>query len=157
ALAISVAGGAAIVSCEVVTETALARITPPEMLGRTLGIFDAVSVAAMIAGALLAPALIAWTSLRTSLLVLGAAGAATAVAATLALRRLDALSAARTEALASRVRALEGLTVTAGAPRLTLEQLASAAQMCALPAGVDVVVQDAPAHAFYAVVAGQVV
>ena len=35
--------------------------------------------------------------------------------------------------------------------------LASAAQTCPLPPGVDVVVQGAPAHAFYAVVDGRVV
>ena len=38
-----------------------------------------------------------------------------------------------------------------------LEQLASASQICPLPPGVDVVVQGAPAHAFYAVIDGRVV
>ena len=38
-----------------------------------------------------------------------------------------------------------------------LEQLASASQFCPLPEGVDVVVQGAPAHAFYAVVDGSVI
>ena len=38
-----------------------------------------------------------------------------------------------------------------------LEQLASASQICPLPPGVDVVVQGAPAHAFYAVIDGGVV
>jgi CRP-like cAMP-binding protein len=42
-------------------------------------------------------------------------------------------------------------------PQIVLEQLASAAQFCPLPPGVDVVVQGAPAHAFYAVVDGRVV
>jgi CRP-like cAMP-binding protein len=52
---------------------------------------------------------------------------------------------------------IERLPVTVGAPQLVLEQLASAAQLCSLPPGVDVVVQGAPAHAFYAVVDGRVV
>ena len=52
---------------------------------------------------------------------------------------------------------LERLPIVAGAPPLVLEQLASSAQLCPLPAGVDVVVQGAPAHAFYAVVDGRVV
>ena len=43
-----------------------------------------------------------------------------------------------------------------GVPRLVLEQLASASQMCPLPPGVDVVVEGRPAHAFYAVVDGRV-
>ncbi len=37
-----------------------------------------------------------------------------------------------------------------------LEQLASASQTCPLPEGVDIVVQGAPAHAFYVVIDGSV-
>ncbi len=75
----------------------------------------------------------------------------------LGLRGLDALNARRADALASRVKVLQDLPVTAGVPQIVLEQLASAAQFCPLPSGVDVVVQGAPAHAFYAVAEGRVV
>ena len=157
ALAVTVIGNAALVSCEVVGETALARIVPREALGRVIGIFDAVSVAAMIAGAILAPVLVTLTSLRASLLILGAAAMLITLLCGLGLRGLDALNAQRADALASRVEVLEGLPVTAGVPRIVLEQLAAAAQFCPLPPGVDVVVQGAPAHAFYAVAEGRVV
>jgi MFS family permease len=157
ALAVTVIGNAALVSCEVVGETALARIVPREALGRVIGIFDAVSVAAMVAGAVLAPVLVALTSLRASLVILGAAAIVITLVCGLGLRGLDALSARRADALASRVEVLQGLPVTAGVPRIVLEQLAAAAQLCPLPAGVDVVVQGAPAHAFYAVADGRVV
>jgi MFS family permease len=157
ALTVTVIGNAALVSCEVVGETALARIVPREALGRVIGIFDAVSVAAMIAGAVLAPVLIALTSLRASLLILGAAAVLITVLCGLGLRGLDALSAQRADALASRVEVLQGLPVTVGVPQIVLEQLAAAAQFCPLPPGVDVVVQGAPAHAFYAVADGRVV
>jgi CRP-like cAMP-binding protein len=157
ALAVAVIGGAGLVSCEVVAETALARIAPREALGRMIGVYDASSVAAMIAGAVLAPALIAATSLRTSLLVLGAAAVLVSLLAYVALRGVDALSAQHAAALGSRIELLAGLPVTVGVPRLVLEQLAHAAQLCPLPAGVDVVVQGAPAHAFYAVADGRVV
>ena len=60
----TVVGGAGIVACEVVAETALARIVPPTVSGRVMGVFDALSVAAMVAGAVLAPMLIDATSLR---------------------------------------------------------------------------------------------
>jgi CRP-like cAMP-binding protein len=73
------------------------------------------------------------------------------------LRGLDALNAQRVEALASRVKVLEALPVTVGVPQIVLEQLAAAAHFYPLPPGVDVIVQGAPAHAFYAVVAGRVV
>jgi MFS family permease len=157
ALVVTVIGNAALVSCEVVGETALARIAPREALGRVIGIFDAVSVAAMVAGAVLAPVLVALTSLRASLLILGAAAVLVTLLCGLGLRGLDALSARHADALASRINVLQALPVTAGVPRIVLEQLAAAAQFCPLPPGVDVVVQRAPAHAFYAVTEGRVV
>ena len=157
ALAVTVIGNAGLVSCEVVGETALARIVPREALGRVIGIFFAVSVAAMVAGAVLAPVLVASTSLRASLLILGAAALAITLLCGLGLRGLDALNAQQADALASRVKVLQGLPVTVGVPQIVLEQLAAAAQFCPLPPGVDVVVQGAPAHAFYAVAEGRVV
>jgi MFS family permease len=120
ALAVTVIGNAALVSCKVVGETALSRIAPREGLGRVIGIFDTVSVAAMIAGAVLAPVLVALTSLRASLLILGAAAVAVTLVAGLGLRGLDALSAKRADALASRVKILQGLRVTAGRRRSCL-------------------------------------
>jgi MFS family permease len=157
ALVITGIGGAGLVACEVVAETTLARIVPSEALGRVMGVFDAFSVLAMVAGALIAPVLIDATSLDTSLLVMGGAALLVTLGCLVALRGLDAVSARRAEALAARVSVVEGLPVTAGAPQLVLERLASAAQTCPLPPGVDVVVEGAPAHAFYAVVDGRVV
>src|SRR5215471_7949725 len=157
ALAVTVIGNAGLVSCEVVGETALARIVPRDALGRVIGVFDAASVAAMVAGAVLAPVLVALTSLRASLLILGAAALAITLGCGLGLRGLDAVNARRADALASRVQVLQGLPVTVGVPQIVLEQLAAAGQFCPLPPGIDVVVQGAPAHAFYAVADGRVV
>lgn len=156
ALAATLIGGGGIVACEVVAETAIARVVAPEVLGRVMGVFDALSVAAMVIGALLAPVLVSTTSLRTSLVVLGAATALISLASRAALRGLDALSSQRVEALASRVAVIEPLPIADGVPRLIIEQLAAASQICPLPPGVDVVVQGAPAHAFYAVISGRV-
>ena len=157
ALAVTVIGGAGLVACEVVAETTLARIVPSEALGRVMGVFDAFSVLAMVAGALLAPVLIDWASLDASLLILGGAAVLVTLACLLALRGLDAVSARRAEAVASRMAVIRELPVAEGAPQFVLERLASAGQMCPLPPGVDVLVQGAPAHAFYAVVDGRVV
>src|SRR5262245_10349059 len=104
ALAAVAIGGAALVSCEVVTETALARTVPAEALGRVVGVFEAASVGAMIAGAVLAPVVIAATSLTTSFLVLGGASIAVALLGRIGLRGLDAATARRADELASRVR-----------------------------------------------------
>ena len=157
ALAVTVLGGAGLVACEVVAETALARIVPADVLGRVMGVFAALSVAAMVAGAVLAPILIASTSLHTSLVVLGAASLLVTVLCRAGLRGLDVVTRHRAEALASRVALIERLPITSGVPQLVLEQLAAASQLCPIPPGVDVVVEGAPAHAFYAVVDGRVV
>jgi MFS family permease len=157
ALVITVAGCMGLVSCEVVGETALARITPRPALGRVVGIYDAAAVAATVAGAVLASVLVAVTSLRISLLVLGAGALAVTGIGWLSLRGLDALSAGKFDALASRIKVLERLPVTVGVPQIVLEQLAFAAEFTQVPAGVDVVVQGQPADSFYAVVHGRVV
>jgi MFS family permease len=157
ALVVSVIGTAGAVSCEVVGETALARVVPRAVLGQVIGISDAASAAAMVAGALLAPFLIAYTSLRISLIALGTASVLVTVLCRFSVRGLDAVSARRVDEVASRVRVLETLPVTLGVQQLVLEQLAASAQFCPLPPGVDVVVQGAPAHAFYAVTEGRVV
>ncbi len=156
-LVASVAGGAGLVCCEVVSETVLARVTPSETLGRIAGLFDASSIGAMVAGAVLASILVNRTSLDTSFWILGAATVLVAVSCTVGLRGLDQASRKRTEALAWRMALIEHLPITQGSPQLVLEQLASSSQLCPLPAGVDVVVQGSPAHAFYAIEEGRVV
>jgi MFS family permease len=156
ALLVTLLGGAGFVACEVVAETALARVVRSEVLGRVMGVFDALSVAAMVLGAVLAPVLVARTSLRTSFVVLGIATVVVTFVCLAGLRRLGELSRKRADLLASRLAVIERLPVTVGAPRIVLEQLASASQICPLPPGVDIVVEHAPAHAFYAVVDGSV-
>jgi biotin carboxylase/MFS family permease len=156
ALVVTALGGAALVSCEVVAETTLARIVAPEALGRLIGIFEAGSVAAMVAGALLAPIAIEATSLKVSFLILGGASIAAVMLGWIALRGLDAASMRRAGELASRVEVIQRLPLAVGLPRLILERMAAASQVCPLPAGVDVVVQGAPAYALYGVMEGSV-
>src|SRR4051794_5076945 len=157
ALLVTVVGGAGFVTCAVVAETALARVIPDDALGRVLGVMAGVSVAALLSGAALAPILINLTSLSASFAVLGVAALAVVFGSRAALGGLDALSRKRAETFASRVAVLERLPLVTGAPRLVLEQLARSSQIVPLPPGVDVVVEGAPAHAFYAVLDGNVV
>lgn len=156
ALLVTLLGGIGVVACEVVAETAVARVVPSDALGRVMGVFEGLSVAAMITGAVLAPLLVRWTSLGTSLAILGVAAVITILLCRAVLTGLDAVSRERAEFLAGRVAVIEQLPLAAGAPRVVLEQLAAASQICPLPPGVDVVVQGAPAHAFYAVIEGSV-
>jgi MFS family permease len=157
ALVVTVAGGGGLVCAEVVAETVLARVTPRETLGRIAGLFDASSIGAMVAGAVLASILVNATSLNWSFWILGAGTILVALACILGLRGLDEASRQRAEALAWRLAIIERLPITRGTPQLALEQLASASQVCPLPAGVDVVLQGRPAHAFYVVEEGRVV
>jgi predicted MFS family arabinose efflux permease len=157
ALAFTLLGGVGVVACEVVAETAVARIVQPDLLGRVMGVFDSLSVAAMVLGALLAPVLVNRASLQTSFVVLGSIALVITLSCWIALRGLDVVSRERSAALASRMEIVARLPIASGAPQSVLEQLASAAQICPLPAGVDVVVQGAPAHAFYAVIDGSVI
>jgi MFS family permease len=157
AIVVTALGGASLVACEVGVETVLGRIVARERLGRVAGVMNASSIAAMLLGAVLASALVAATSLHLSLIVLGAIAIGVALLCSLGLGGLDAASNARADALAERLAILERLPITTGATRLVLEQLASASQLCPLPPGIDVVVQGAPAHAFFAVVSGRVV
>lgn len=156
ALIVTLLGGAGIVACEVVAETAVARVVKSEVLGRVMGVFDALSVAAMVLGAVLAPVLINRTSLRSSFAILGLGALLLTLLSVIGLGGLGELSRRRAELLASRIAVIDRLAMTAGAPRVVLEQLASASQICPLPPGVDVVVEGAPAHAFYAVIDGSV-
>ena len=153
----TVVGGAGFVTCEVVAETALARVVPDDALGRVLGVMQGVSIAMMLAGAALAPVLINVTSLSTSFALLGVATLVVVFGSRAALGGLDALSRERAETLASRVAVIDRLPLVTGVPRLVLERLAGSSQFVPLPPGVDVVVEGAPAHAFYAVLDGGVV
>ena len=157
AVVVTVLGGIGLVACEVVTETTLARVVPADLLGRVMGLYDSMSVAAMVAGAVIAPILIGRTSLTTSLMVMGVAAVVVTVLSLAGLRGLDAISRRRAEVLASRVAVIEKVPLAQDAPQIVLEELAAAAQICPLPPGVDIVVQGAPAHAFYIVVEGEVV
>ena len=157
ALLVTVAGGAGLVCSEVVAETVLARVTPRATLGRIAGLFDASSIGAMVGGAVLASILVKVTSLESSFWILGAVTVLVAgLAGSRGLRGLDETSQRRTDALQARMAIIERLPITQGSPQLVLEQLASSSQVCSLPAGVDVVVQGSPAHAFYAVEEGLV-
>jgi len=153
----TVIGGAGFVTCAVVAETALARVVPDDALGRVLGVMQGVSVGMMLAGAALAAVLIDVTSLSVSFVVLGVTALVVVLGSRPALGGLDALSRERAEFLASRVAVIDKLPVVAGVPRLVLERLARSSQVVPLPPGVDVVVEGAPAHAFYAVLDGGVV
>ena len=157
ALLVAGLGGVGLVACEVVAETAIARVTPPAAFGRVMGVFDALTVAAMILGAVLAAVLVPTVGLGWSFVLLGLVALVGIVACLPALRGLDATNRVRADALAERMAAIENLPMVTGSPQVVLEILASRAEWCRLPAGVDVVVEGDPAHAFYVLTEGDAI
>ena len=146
-------------SRQVVGETALARIVPREALGRVIGVFFAVSRAAIIAGAVLLRSrgvrIVAGQPARSS--------APSSVAITLRLWSWPARPRRAQRAAGRRARvAGEGprraFRSTVGVPQIVLEQLAAGRPVPArCQRGSMSLCKGAPAHAFYAVVDGRVV
>ncbi len=156
ALVAAAIGGAAAMTARAIGVTVLTRIGPAPGGGGATAVRTLVGWAAVL-GAILAATVAQLGDLSAGLVGVGALALVVSAVAASRLRGLDAVSAQRTGVLAERVAVLRRLPVVAGSPSLVVELLADAAHVCRLPAGVDVVVQGAPAHAFYAVVDGGVV
>ena len=158
ALAVTVIGNTGLVSLPGGRRDRTGADRPREALGRVIGTFLPCRGPRSSLAPVLASVLVASTSLRASLLILGtAAMLITAPVWSWPARTRCARTRSAPTRSRSRVKVLQGLPVTVGVPQIVLEQLAAAAQFCPLPPGVDVVVQGAPAHAFYAVADGRVV
>ncbi|MFM2077695.1 MAG: hypothetical protein RJA49_1585 [Actinomycetota bacterium] len=153
ALVLAAVGGAAVVVGDATVGNTYARLAPPTA-ARSLQV--GVEVASLV-GAVAAIVLLVTTTFTTTVLAIGAVAALVVMVSWLRLRGVDAANAAVLDRLESRIAVLERITIIAAAPRPVVERLAAASQWCPLPAGVDVVVQGAPAHAFYAVIDGEVI
>lgn len=149
--------GAGTVVVDTLAVTALQRALPPDLIARVFGVFFALVLGAISLGALLTPALLAATSLDTTLLVLGVGLPAVVVLAVPWTTSIDREGARRLAVLRPRLEVLEGLGLLAGASRATLERLASAAVDVLQPDGHrDVVVEGEPATALWVLVDGEV-
>jgi hypothetical protein len=147
ALGVTVVGGAGLVACEVVAETAVARIVPGRRLNADGGSRMLVRGSQIVGRR--SPVLIAVTSLHTSLVVLGLATLLVTVPLP---RSADSIltSAASGGARLASGRARAPLPITVGVPRGFWAARLRVAVVSA-SAGVDVIVQGAPAP-LYAVV-----
>lgn len=135
---------------DVAAITLLQRSAPADVIGRVFGVLEAIMLAALGAGSILAPALIAVVGVRPAIV---ATGLTLPVAVALSGRwlvRLDALPAA-TQA---HVQLLRELTVFAPLPLPALEQIAVHLKPVAVAAGTAVVREGDPGDAFYIVESG---
>ena len=153
---VTILGGIGLVACEVVAETTLARVVPRGRARPRDGVLRFADGRGDGRRSRARPRAHRRSSLSTSLLVLGAAAVIVTLACLAGLRGLDAAQPpSRGGAGVARRHHRQG-PARAGRPADRARGARAAAQLCPLPPGVDVVVQGAPAHAFYVVVEGEV-
>jgi MFS family permease len=143
------------VVAEVVAVTLMQRTLEQSVIARVFGILDSLSVAAMLAGSLIAPLLVNVFGLDGSLLI---AGLLLPVLSVLALPRLSSLARITTEQadrLAPITRLLEKVPVLEGASMQALERLAAAAQRSDVRPGDVIVTEGEPAEDFYVITEGR--
>jgi MFS family permease len=154
AYAVLVVEGIAIVSLDVLVETAMQRGVSADVLGRVSGLVLSMTAVGTALGTLLAPALVRGVGLRGALVLAGLVPVLLAVAGVVRLRGFDSDVDRRRRELAPRVRLLEGLRLFDGAEPAALERLAVAAVEERVPAGTVVLRQGDPADDLLVLVAG---
>ena len=131
--------------------TLLQRTVPDAVLGRVLGILEALVLGSIGVGALVAPVLIHHVGTRTTLLAAGAILPVLTVLALPRLRRLDASAPAP-----AFVDLLRGVEILAPLPLPSLERLAMSLTEVRFPAGATVIQMGEPGDRFYVVEDGVV-
>ena len=154
AFAILIAAGAGAIVVDVVSVTLLQRALPSDLLGRVFGIYDALDVGAIMVGALVAPILVSLVGLDNALIIGGVTLPLVPLLGLPAMRRLGDVAASRATALAPTVDLLSQLGIFDGAPRASLELLASRATTIDVAPGTTVITQGEPAEHLYVVISG---
>ena len=154
ALIVLLLEGAAMIVVDVLVVTSLQRLLGADVLGRAFGTLDALIVAGILAGSVLAPILVTTVGLQAALLIGGAIMALAGCAILMQARTIDRSIEAYAGPLRERVASLRRLAIFRGASRATLEHVAEVMREEPLEAGTVVVRQgDAPDDLFV-VIAG---
>lgn len=157
AYAVLVLEGIAIVSLDILVETAMQRGVPGDVLGRISGLVLSLTAVGTVLGTLSTPALVDLLGLEGALLVAGTVPVLLGAGSLLFVGGLDAAVARGRHALAPRVAVLERLRVFDGTGRPALERLARAVEERRLPAGTVVLQQGEAADDLYVLVDGDLV
>ena len=154
ALVVLLIEGAAMIVVDVMVVTSLQRLLGGDVLGRAFGTLDALIVAGILGGSILAPILVTTVGLEAALLIGGAmmflAGCAVLVQA----KKIDGSIEAYAGPLRERVASLRRLAIFRGASRATLEHVAEVIREESAEAGVVVVRQGDVPDDLFVVVAG---
>jgi MFS family permease len=148
--------GGAVLVVDVLAMTALQRALPSDLISRVFGAILTLGIGAMVAGAAIAPVLLARLGLEGTLLAVGLGIPVLVVLSLPWWTRMDREAVVRLAELAPRLRALEAMGIFSQASPTVLERLAAAAEDVDLPAGTVVVHEGDPADALYVLVAGEV-
>jgi MFS family permease len=154
AFILQVISGAGMIIVDVLAYTALQRDLPREVLGRVLGVFDAIVLGFIVAASFIGAALLTSTGLHTTLLGIGFAFPLLALVGLPALLKADRESAAAVARLAPRVSLLGALDLFSGASNSVLERVAAAAVEQHVPAGTVVIREGDEADALWILVSG---
>jgi hypothetical protein len=154
AYAVLVLEGIAIVSLDILVETAMQRGVPGDVLGRVSGLVLSLTAVGTAIGTLGAPLLVDALGLEWALATAGVVPVMVAAGALLFVGGLDAAVERGRHALAPRVAVLERLRLFDGTGRAGLERLARAAEERRLPPGSVVLRQGDPADDLFVLVTG---
>ncbi|MDP9233067.1 MAG: MFS transporter [Actinomycetota bacterium] len=155
AYALMAVTGAGSILLEVTGLTMLQRSLSNEVMGRVFGVLTSLFVGSLLLGSLVTPILIDAISLKGTLVLAGLILPVVILFALPSLRSLDRSSVARMQALSGRVEELGRLSIFAGAPRQTLETIASVMTEESAEPGTDVIREGDPADDFFVVRDGE--
>jgi len=131
--------------------TIMQRTVPDAVLGRALGALDAILLASIGIGAMLAPALIRFLGLRPMLIGTGLLLPLLAILTTAALRSLD-----RRAQAPAHVALLRAVEILEALPEATIERLATSLTEVRLPAASVVIREGDTGDLFYVIGEGEV-
>jgi MFS family permease len=156
AVVVQIVRGGSTLVVDVLALTALQRATPKDQLGRVMGVFWALIIAAIALGTVITPAISKVFGLDAGLWTMALAPGLLALFALPELQRVDRDTAAASAILAPKVALLEQLGIFASASRALLERLASDAQEKSFSAGTQIITQGADADYLYVLIEGTV-
>jgi MFS family permease len=152
---LQVVSGFGMVVLDILAMTALQRDLPREVLGRGLAAVGAVTLASVIAGNLVASAVISSAGLSWALVVIGIGFPILALLCLPPLLAGDRETAERTRRLRPVVDLLERLDLFDGATRRVLEQLAAGAESQIVEPGTVLIEQGADSDTLWLLAAGR--
>ena len=146
--------GAGTLVVDVLAVTALQRSLPNDVLARVFGAFDSLCLAAILAGSLVTPLVIAATDVDGAIWMAGLGIPLVSLLGWPWLQRMDRESKRRRAELAPRIALLEACDLVADVSDGVLVQMAAASTTLDVAPGQAVVTQGEEADAFYVVMSG---